>query len=147
MDAFAVPQRLFTGRKRRAEALPTNSYVFFTADDFHTFSIYGYNHKSRLYGELAARRQALVNRSTGRSIPSPKSSVPIQRRANESKHLVQLLVDMIENKRIHAPDNRVEVDNARRRISRFSVAEHEQYLALQRKMYQAQQVRNAIIGF
>lgn len=139
--AFAVPRRLFAGRKRRAEASrDTDSSSFFTADDFAAFSVRGDAHESRLYGELETRRRTLVT-SLEASNSTRKSSAAMKTK-KETKHLVQLLVEAIEANRIRAPEKMLELDNARRRVSGLSVAEHEQYLMLQRKLFQAQQVQD-----
>jgi hypothetical protein len=138
---FAVPQPLFAGRKRRAEASPSgNSAQFFTADDFAAFSVHGDAHLARLYWDLETRRRTIVT-SVGSSNSGPKSSAAMQIK-KKTKHLVQLLMEAIENNRIQRPDNMIELENGRRRVSGFSVAEHEQYLMLQRKLFQAQQVRH-----
>ena len=140
MDAFAVPRRLFTGHKRRAEAPRDDNFTFFTADDFNMFSIRGDSHESRLYGELETCRRTLVTTTSGLS-NRPQNSSSFIKIKEESKHLVQLLVELVETNRIQAPKKRVELDNAYRRISGFSVAEQERYMMLQRKVFQAQQVQ------
>ncbi|GMF28866.1 unnamed protein product [Phytophthora lilii] len=133
--AFAVPRRIFAGRKRRAE--DTDHSSFFTADDFAAFSVRGVAHESRLYGPLETRRQTLVTPTVA---TSRKSSAAMKIK-KQTKNLVQLLVEAIEAKRIRAPEKMLELDNARRRVSGLSVAEHERYLMLQRKIFQAQQVQ------
>ncbi|RLN53408.1 hypothetical protein BBJ29_008748 [Phytophthora kernoviae] len=67
---------------------------------------------------------------------SCQSEVPIK---PGHKHLVQLILEAIETHRIQPPTNQDELENGQRRVSSFSVAEHERYLALQRKLMHAQQ--------
>uniref|UniRef100_H3GEH9 Little elongation complex subunit 2 C-terminal domain-containing protein n=1 Tax=Phytophthora ramorum TaxID=164328 RepID=H3GEH9_PHYRM len=135
--AFAVPRRLFTGRKRRPESPnATNSTQFFSADEFAAFSVRGDAHESRLYGDLETRRRTIVTSNVASSKRKSSSAMKVKR---ETKHLVHLLVEAIETDRIQRPEKMSEFDNGRRRVSGFSVAEHEQYLMLQHKLFLAQQ--------
>ncbi|CAH0474165.1 unnamed protein product [Peronospora belbahrii] len=137
--AFAVPRQLLLGHKRRAIAChDPKSSSFFTADDFDTYSIRGDGFESQLYGELETHRRTLV--TTAKPLQwKHKSSMTIDM-TKKRKHLMQLLFEAIQMKRIQAPEKLLAVfDNVRRRISRISVAEHDQYLQLQRSIYQAQQ--------
>ncbi|POM62569.1 hypothetical protein PHPALM_28260, partial [Phytophthora palmivora] len=135
---FAVPGRLLTSRKRCAECpSDVDSDSFFTADAFATFSTHGDIYKSRRYGELETRRRTIV--TPGNASDSSSKSSSTMNTMQQSKHLVQLLVEAIESHRIRAPEKMLELDNARRRLSGFSVAQHERYLVLQRKVFQAQQ--------
>ncbi|KAE8906406.1 hypothetical protein PF005_g11683 [Phytophthora fragariae] len=136
-SAFAVPQRLFAGRKRRSEAaIDPDSSPFFTADEFAAFSVRGDVHESRLYGEFEAKRRTIVSPETPDS--GRKSSAAVQVK-KQTKHLMLLLVEAIEANRIQRPEKMLELDNARRRVSGIPVAQHERYLQLQRKLFQAQQ--------
>ncbi|OWZ02560.1 hypothetical protein PHMEG_00025858 [Phytophthora megakarya] len=136
--AFAVPRPLFTRRKRRAEG-PTehDKNSFFSANDFASFSTRGDVHESRLYGELETRRRIIVTLENDSN--SSQNSSTTMKIAQQSKHLVQLLLEAIENHHIQAPEKMSEFDNARRRVSGFSVAQHERYLMLQYKVFHAQQ--------
>ncbi|CAI5734830.1 unnamed protein product [Peronospora destructor] len=137
--AFAVPRTLFTGQKRRADASPNmDRSSFFTSDDFTTFSIRGDVHESRFYGEVETRRRTLV--TTTRTSHLTRARTTVMNIKKTRKHLIQLLVEAVETNRIQAPGKKkIELDSARRRISKLSVPEHEQYLILQRKICQAQQ--------
>ncbi|KAL4171593.1 hypothetical protein KRP22_009685 [Phytophthora ramorum] len=135
--AFAVPRRLFTGHKRRPESPnATNSTQFFSADEFAAFSVRGDAHESRLYGDLETRRRTIVTSNVASSKRKSSAAMKVKR---ETKHLVHLLVEAIETDRIQRPEKMSEFDNGRRRVSGFSVAEHEQYLMLQHKLFLAQQ--------
>ncbi|KAG6947661.1 hypothetical protein JG687_00015961 [Phytophthora cactorum] len=137
-NAFAVPRRLFAGRKRRADAgNDIDSPAFFAANDFAAFSVRGDAHESRLYEPLETSRQTILT-PVSESNSARKRSATMQIK-QQSKHLVKLLVEAIESHRIQAPEKMLELDNARRRVSGFSVAQHERYLVLQRKLFQAQQ--------
>ncbi|KAL3670317.1 hypothetical protein V7S43_004628 [Phytophthora oleae] len=137
-SAFAVPRRLFAGHKRRAEGSnAVDSSAFFTSDEYDAFSVHGDAHESRLYAELETRRRTLV--ATINSCKNIRKSSPAMEIKHQSKHLVLLLVEAIANGHIEAPEKMLELDNSRRRVSGFSVAEHERYLLLQRKLFQAQQ--------
>ncbi|KAG7393823.1 hypothetical protein PHYBOEH_005992 [Phytophthora boehmeriae] len=132
--AFAVPPPLFAGRKRRAAAPNTSdSFSFFTAEDFNAFSIRGDVYESRFYGGLERRRWTVLSANSGRKSADTALTKPGQ------KHLLQRLWEAIEAHHIQPPNNREELENGQRRISSFSVAEHERYLALQRTLVQAQQ--------
>ncbi|ETL36260.1 hypothetical protein L916_11736, partial [Phytophthora nicotianae] len=137
-NAFAVPRRLFAGRKRRADvANDIDSATFFTADDFAAFSVRGDAHESRLYELLETRRRTIL--TPVKESNSSRKRAAAMKIKPQSTHLVKLLVEAIESHRIQAPEKMLELDNARRRVSGFSVAQHEQYLMLQRKLFQAQQ--------
>ncbi|KAG6957958.1 hypothetical protein JG688_00010733, partial [Phytophthora aleatoria] len=137
-NAFAVPRRLFAGRKRRADAgNDIDSPAFFAANDFAAFSVRGDAHESRLYEPLETSRQTILT-PVSESNSARKRSATMQIK-QQSKHLVKLLVEAIESHRIQAPEKMLELDNARRRVSGFSVVQHERYLVLQRKLFQAQQ--------
>ncbi|KAG7377433.1 hypothetical protein PHYPSEUDO_011647 [Phytophthora pseudosyringae] len=139
--AFAVPRRLFAGRKRRAEAVnDADRSSFFTADDFAAFSVRGDAHQSRFYEALETRRRTLVTPVHASNSARTRSAT--MKIKQQSKNLAQLLVEAIEGHRIQAPEKMLELDNGRRRVSGFSVAEHEQYLVLQRKLFLAQQVQD-----
>ncbi|POM62896.1 hypothetical protein PHPALM_27902 [Phytophthora palmivora] len=97
-----------------------DSDSFFTADAFATFSTHGDIYKSRRYGELETRRRTIV--TPGNASDSSSKSSSTMNTMQQSKHLVQLLVEAIESYRIRAPEKMLELDNARRRLSGFSVA-------------------------
>lgn len=138
--AFAVPRRLLAGRKRRPEATTANDgSSFFTAEDFEAFSVRGDVLTSRLYGELETRRRTIVTSVAPTSGRKSSATATIKK---QTKHLMLLLLEAIEANRIQRPEKMLELDNARRRVSGISVAEHERYLMLQRKLFQAQQVRH-----
>lgn len=141
-NAFAVPRQLFACRGRHGASDNNDSGAFFTADEYALFSLRGDVHKSRLYEELETRRQIVltpVNASKCASRCASKRSRKIENKHLHTKNMVQLLVEAIESHQIQAPENMLELDNARRRVSNFSVVQHEQYLKLQHKLYQALQ--------
>ncbi|KAJ8576939.1 hypothetical protein ON010_g2264 [Phytophthora cinnamomi] len=109
---------------------------FFTADEFAAYSVRADTHLSRLYGELETRRRTLVTSAAPSSGRKSSAAVKLKK---QTKHLVMLLVEAIEANRIQRPEKVLELDNARRRVSGISVAEHERYLMLQLKLFQAQQ--------
>ncbi|TDH70072.1 hypothetical protein CCR75_006768 [Bremia lactucae] len=135
---FAVPRQLFAGRKRRPFCpLENRGDAFFTIEDYEAHSIRGDVHESRLYESLETSRQTILT-PLNASTRTHKRTTPMKIK-HQSKNLVQLLVEAIENHRMQAPETMLELDNGRRRISGLSVAQHEQYLKLQRKCVQAQQ--------
>eukprot|EP00644_Phytophthora_capsici_P003801 jgi/Phyca11/544514/estExt2_Genewise1Plus.C_PHYCAscaffold_150098 len=137
-NAFAVPRRLVAGHKRHADgSITADRSAFFTSDDYDAFSVLGDAHESRLYAELETRRRTLV--TLNNSSKNTRKTTSVMEIKHQSKHLIQILVEAIANGSIEAPEKMLELDNARRRVSGFSVAEHERYLLLQRKRIHAQQ--------
>ncbi|CAH0492413.1 unnamed protein product [Peronospora farinosa] len=139
LSAFTVPRKLLTGHKRHADASIDRPPLFFlTFNDFATFSIRGDVQESRFYNDLEMHRRTLVTTKDTSHVTRQKSSgINIKRTTH---HLIQLLMEAIKTSRIQIPaQKRIELENARRRISSFSVSEHEQYLMLQCSLFQAQQ--------
>ncbi|KAI9913682.1 hypothetical protein PsorP6_006480 [Peronosclerospora sorghi] len=129
-DAFVVPRRLFTAPTRRADVSPS---LFCTPAAFASFSVFGDTFESRFYGPFEAQALPLIPRASPR-----KRSSHWHERKKETTDLIQLLADAVDRKRMEAPTNPIEVENAHRRVSHLSVAQHEAYLKLLYKRVDAQ---------
>ena len=145
--AFAVPRTLSPGRKRRANASYDSAQSsFVTIADVAAFANRGDVHESRFYGEIETCRQTLV--TPGRTSPNRYRPTLTRTPTQSPTHLIQLLVIAMETHRLQVSDPQViALDNARRRLSKISVLEHEHYLLLYGKICQAQQVHTSTRGW